>query len=704
MEWSKALFGWILLPLILGNLVARWSVGPPLAGESRIALVRWWARSQALAGQVKTGAPSNATPGGATDGKGTVQITVIKPEDNKFRMVDFVGEPDIMRELRPFIEKAKAQRIAHEEQVKATREKLVAAKKPAWEIEKELASLRIPPIPEGRYGHQQNTMYLLEGKPGTGKSLLPLVAAGEAGITLLVIAGTLQRIFIGAGTQNLEAVVEMARKHSPCIVFWDEAEEGAKQRSEHVGGGANNDDVTAALLRALDGPETKVGIFNGIHWVLATNHVNKIDEAVKRSGRLKILKFRLPGLASIKKLLAHFLGKYKKLPFAADFQPADGAHMLLGKSGADIQELARLYAGYAEEVAEAEEKRLKARALVLTKRLSDSGGKGVDVEQQLEKSGLLSAQIEEHVNSLTFGQTAFVESVQRLLMGRKKEEGDASYPEVRDTAWHEGLHAVANAVMERLGLINWKVRFYTVASREQSLGLMWASPDNPENLVSVPNVLARAVTAYAGAMAQLVGHDDNERWGKEIDLYRDSGPTSDNEQAADLIHKSICMFGGSLYIGPICKGKSGYSWATEAGAKLVNDIDKETRIRQKLAQFLSWRIASIVMQNEVMWDLFDEVLNTEERLITQSRFYELFDKLMADEKTNAQIEGLPAEFNRQSQNEINALNWMPERQPAEVRAFIAKKTAWLEARYVEAQRKLAERALIELEAEQIAAD
>jgi predicted metal-dependent hydrolase len=47
---------------------------------------------------------------------------------------------------------------------------------------------------------------------------------------------------------------------------------------------------------------------------------------------------------------------------------------------------------------------------------------------------------------------------------------------------------------------------------------------------------------------------------------------------------------------------------------------------------------------------------------------------------------------------------MPERQPAEVRAFIAKKTAWLEARYVEAQRKLAERALIELEAEQIAAD
>ncbi len=674
------------LAWLAGSVIVIWIAIMLITGQWRNLFSGRGAIAQGIGGQ------------SSSDKMGSMSISVIKPEDNKFRLSDFIGEEEVNKELIPLINAAKEQGI----QTKNSRAAAVAAKKEEKpsaseeELQAVAASVPVPPIPTGRYGHVQNTRYILGGKPGTGKTLWPLVAAGESGITLITVAGTFQRIFIGAGTQNVDALVAEAKKHAPCIVFIDEAEEGAKQRSTEVGNGsANGDDSTAALLKAIDGVETKLGInqSNGIHWVLATNHVKKIDEAMKRAGRLKVLTFNSPSLENIKKLLRLFFGKLKKLPLAPDFNPNNVASILLGKTGADIEQLANEFAGLAEEIAAKEQKRLNAEAKAETKRLAAAGISAPKaVETQLQVVGLLPEQIEKHLDGLTFGHTEFVESVLRLLMGHKKTGIAETFEVVRDTAWHEGLHGLANVVMEHLGLLDWKVRFFTVGSRQGLLGLMYSSADDDASLMSIPNILARAVVAFAGGMGQLVGHDDSKRFGDEIDLYRDSGTTGDYEQAAEFIHRAISTFGGSLNIGPISKGQQGHTWFTEMGPFLVDEIDKEVRLRQKLGQFMAWRIASILMQNDVAWNIFDEVLNTPERIILQDRFYELFDQIMLNKTTKDQISALPGEYIELASDEAAALAWQPTRQPPEARSFITKKTTWLEARYLEVRRLEAQQA------------
>lgn len=688
--WSKWLFMIAVLPLLVMNAAVEFFTRKREPGESWIPILRLVHRSRNQIGAIGA---AGSTAGVANNNHGSMTITVVRPEDNPKRLSDFVGNEEVDDVLTAVIKAARAQRIEYEADVAravATEKKKNSNASDQY-LRTVAANVPVPPIPEGLYGGIQNTKFVLAGEPGTGKTLWPAVAAGESGLTLLTVGGEFERIFIGAGTQNVEALVAKAKDHAPCWVFLDEGEQAAQARSPGVGnGGANHDGSTTALLRAIDGIETKLGIgqSHGIHWILATNHVKKLDPAMVRSGRLKVLTFNKPTLANLKKLLKLFFGKKQKLPLAGDFKPENVATILLGKTGADIELLVNEYAVLAGEIHAQEKERLNARANAESKRLIANGISDVEeIEKHLETVGLSVLQIDKHLGELTFGQPEFIESLLRLLMGRKKTGRSETFAMVRDVAWHEGMHGLANAAMQWLNLLDWKVRFFTVGNRENTLGLMYPSADDDVSMMSVENILARAVVSYAGGFGQMIGHDDLKRFGDEIDLYRDSGTTGDNEQADEMIHQAITTFGGSLEIGQISKGKGGQTWFSELGRQSVDQIDRAVRVRQKLSQFLAWRVTSIFMQNEVVWDVFDEVLNSPERLILQERFYELFDKIMADSKTKRQIAALPGEYRRLAGNADRVLAWKPERQPFLARRFIRRKTNWLEARYIESRRR-----------------
>lgn len=659
------------------------------------ALMNWKRRGSILPSMPFGAGAGEPAKGAGTQGTGdeaNIKIVVTKPENNHWRLKDLIVNDDVMQELLPFIEAIKAQRVATDALVAEAAEKYKkeTKDKAKWIKDKEQTpaalGVSIPAIPEGRFGYIQNTKYLLAGPPGVGKSLAAMVAAGEAGVTLVSISGSVSNTFIGKDAANVHALVELAKKYAPCIIFMDEADETAKQRGKNVGmGGATGDAGTTALLAEIDGIESKGGGHNGVHWMAATNYIDKIDEAIKRSGRLKVLNFTLPGINALKKLLQLFFGKLTKLPLLPDFRPASDAvaSMLVGKTGADIQELANSFAGLAQEV----EKSLRKR---------------------LDSSGLSAEQIEEKLSALKFGQKHFIESLLRTLMGRKKEVSQETFEETADTAFHEGLHGLSTAACELLELFGKKVRLLTVANRERSLGLMYASFDREVQKMSIQNIIGNAIICYAGAMAQLVAHDDRKRWGKELDLHRDSGQLMDNRQAADLIHQAITTFGGSLEIGPISKGQGGHTWFTEMGPSLVDDIDKQVRVYQKLGQFLAWHIATILMQNDVVWEMFDEVLNSPERIILQDKFYQYWDRIIADRKIRKQLLALPGLYRKMAEQtkpvkvsnpnqsgpatikaeEPAVLSWMPPRQSWFARRYISQKSIWLRARYEEAQRKL----------------
>ena len=79
---------------------------------------------------------------------------------------------------------------------------------------------------------------LLEGAPGTGKTLLAKAIAGEAGVPFFTISGSdFVEMFVGVGASRVRDLFEEAKKNAPCIIFIDEIDAVARRRGTGLGGG-----------------------------------------------------------------------------------------------------------------------------------------------------------------------------------------------------------------------------------------------------------------------------------------------------------------------------------------------------------------------------------------------------------------------------------------------------------------------------------
>lgn len=84
---------------------------------------------------------------------------------------------------------------------------------------------------------------LLEGAPGTGKTLLAKAIAGEANVPFFSISGSdFVEMFVGVGASRVRDLFADAKKHSPCIVFIDEIDAVARRRGTGMGGGHDERD------------------------------------------------------------------------------------------------------------------------------------------------------------------------------------------------------------------------------------------------------------------------------------------------------------------------------------------------------------------------------------------------------------------------------------------------------------------------------
>ena len=176
---------------------------------------------------------------------------------------------------------------------------------------------------------------LLEGAPGTGKTLLARAVAGEAGVPFFSISGSdFVEMFVGVGASRVRDLFSDAKKNSPCIIFIDEIDAVARRRGTGMGGGHDEREQTLnQLLVEMDG----FGVNEGIIVMAATNRVDILDPAILRPGRfdrkITVARPDVRGREDILKVHA------RNKPLGDDVNLEAIAQTTAGFTGADLENL-----------------------------------------------------------------------------------------------------------------------------------------------------------------------------------------------------------------------------------------------------------------------------------------------------------------------------------------------------------------------------
>eukprot|EP00522_Entomoneis_paludosa_P011934 CAMPEP_0172439544 /NCGR_PEP_ID=MMETSP1065-20121228/494_1 /TAXON_ID=265537 /ORGANISM="Amphiprora paludosa, Strain CCMP125" /LENGTH=693 /DNA_ID=CAMNT_0013188239 /DNA_START=99 /DNA_END=2180 /DNA_ORIENTATION=- len=178
-------------------------------------------------------------------------------------------------------------------------------------------------------GARAPTGLLLEGPPGTGKTMLARATAATVGVPLLYCSGSdFVEMFVGRGASRVRKLFERASKLAPCIIFIDELD--ALGKSRDMGGplggmgmrSGSNDEAEQTLnqlLACMDGLDST----RRICVLAATNRKEVLDPALLRPGRLdRIVKLSLPDAAGREKILRVHC---QKLPGFSEGQGVDPA-------------------------------------------------------------------------------------------------------------------------------------------------------------------------------------------------------------------------------------------------------------------------------------------------------------------------------------------------------------------------------------------
>jgi AAA family ATPase len=140
-----------------------------------------------------------------------------------------------------------------------------------------------------KFGRWAPKNALFYGPPGTGKTMTAKALANEAKVPFLSIKSTkLIGEHVGDGARRIHELYDRARELSPCIVFLDEFDSIALDRSyQELRGDVS--EIVNALLTELDGIQRN----DGICTIAATNRADMLDSSIKSRFEEEI-EFTLP--------------------------------------------------------------------------------------------------------------------------------------------------------------------------------------------------------------------------------------------------------------------------------------------------------------------------------------------------------------------------------------------------------------------------
>lgn len=181
-----------------------------------------------------------------------------------------------------------------------------------------------------RLGSKSKKGVLLYGPPGCSKTLLVKALAAESGLNFLAVKGPeIVSKYVGESERNIREIFRRARDASPSIIFFDEIDSiaGDKTGSSGVGGSLN---LLTTFLNELDGFEE----LKDVLVVAATNRPETLDPALLRPGRFdNLIYIGLPSREARHEILQIFFQNSK---VAENVNAATLADLTEGYSGAEI--------------------------------------------------------------------------------------------------------------------------------------------------------------------------------------------------------------------------------------------------------------------------------------------------------------------------------------------------------------------------------
>ena len=381
--------------------------------------------------------------------------------------------------------KSKA-KMQTEDQVKVTF-KDVAGVEEAKEEVKELVDFLKDPAKFQNLGGQIPRGVLMNGSPGTGKTLLARAIAGEAKVPFFTISGSdFVEMFVGVGASRVRDMFEQAKKHAPCIIFIDEIDAVGRHRGAGLGGGHDEREQTLnQLLVEMDGFEGNEGVIV----IAATNRPDVLDPALLRPGRFdRQVTVPLPDIRGREQILKVHM---KKTPLANDVKPKLLARGTPGFSGADLANLVNEAALFA------------ARA----------SKKIVDMED-------------------------FEKAKDKILMGGERKSMVMNDDERKLTAYHEAGHAIVGRLVPDHDPV-YKV---SIIPRGRALGVTMFLPEEDRYSNSRQRINSMIAALFGGRVAE------EEIFGKDAVT---TGASNDIERATALARNMVTKWGLSNKMGPL---------------------------------------------------------------------------------------------------------------------------------------------------------
>lgn len=401
---------------------------------------------------------------------------------------------------------------------------------------------------------------LLYGPPGTGKTLLARAIAGEAGVPFYSMAGSdFVEMFVGLGASRVRDLFDEAKKDAPAIIFIDEIDAVGRKRGSGMGGGHDEREQTLnQLLVEMDGFDNDTNLII----IAATNRPDVLDPALLRPGRFdRQVGVAAPDLEGREAILkVHAKGK----PFVPDVD----LHMVAVRT---------------------------------------PGFTGADLANVLNEAALLCAR----AGAQLIDNRAIDEAIDCVQAGPKRKSKGMALEELRNTAYHEGGHALVAAALNNTDPVT-KV---TILPRGRALGYTAVMPTSDRYSQSRNQLLDQMAYAMGGRTAEeIVFHDPT------------TGASNDIEKATNIARTMVIEYGFSDKLGAI-------KWGDDDDQTTVMDGLQPRKYSDRTAEVIDDEVLKLVeTAHTEAWTIINENRDILDELVRQ-----LLVKETLNEKELAEI-------------------------------------------------------------------